>query len=486
MIKPKELQHTKVQKYGKRIKGPVLTSTKISGPGTSAGWLRHPFAVICPGLLYICIVHLYLLCSFRSERLRYVGDILFSRLMGLTWEQVDQPEQATQSDAWLISYGNPIPGVVSIPSCGLLQGTNLPQTPPPLFPNSDLPGLFPHSESGYAIPFDLLATAFWLLTDGWELQGSIPKDVYGRSDNRQHPLVLNGWVNRPLVEDYAHFLQSKFSREPLPEKPFSFRITLDIDEPWKHAHKPLWVQGGGLIKSLLHRDWGAVQERLRSLTGGPDPFYVFPELQDPNQILLFFLIDRHDPKDGRHTWRNPSYRNLIRWCVSQGFEIGIHPSYTSSTTPGRIQYEKERLEDITGQAIVHSRQHFLRYQNPKTFQELEACGIQHEYSICPTAANGYMRGMARPFPWYDLEQERMTGLMLHPVMVMDRALQKYQGHSAETAWDVIRTSAENTRQYGGAFVILWHNATLSETGEWRGWKKVWRQVEHYSREVNAC
>lgn len=406
--------------------------------------------------------------------------------MGLTWEILDNLEQATQSDALLISYGSPTPGVISIPSCGLLQQASLPPTPPPDHPDPDLPGLFPDTRPGYTVPFDMLATIFWLLTDGWELHGSIPKDIYGRSDNRQHPIVLKGWVNRPLIEDYASFLQSKFAGYSLPQNRFSFRITLDIDEPWKHAHKPLWIQGGGLIKSLLSGDRNGIQERFRSLMGGPDPFYVFPELNAPSEILLFFLIDRHDPKDGRHTWRSPFYRDLIRKCVDQGFEIGIHPSYTSSTTPGRIQYEKERLEDITGRAIIHSRQHFLRYQNPKTFQELEACGIKHDYSVCPTAANGFMRGMARPFPWYDTEQERITDLMLHPVMVMDRALQKYQGHSAATAWEVIRESAESTRNYKGEFVILWHNATLSESGEWKGWKKVWQQVEEYSREVNAC
>lgn len=431
---------------------------------------------------YICTVHILLITPYRSERLQYVCEVLFNRLLGLTWERVQFPLEQTIPDTFILSYGCQVEGALMLADSGFFATAELPAIPPKVYYSATVSGLFPVHSSESPFSFDLLASTFWILTDAWSLQGCLPLDPHGRVEDSAHPIVLNGWHKQPIIHQYAEALSRLIPGYTRIKRQGSFQITLDIDEPWKHAHKTLPIQIGGIAKSLLYGDLDSFKERIQSIFGKKDPFYIFPELGQPRNMILFFLLDHHDSRDGRHTWQNVAYRKLIQDCHKRGFQIGIHPSYTSSRVEGRIAFEKQKLEEIIEAPVKLSRQHFLRYRNPETFEALEACGIVHEYSLCPIHFCGYLRGMAIPFPWYDLKQERISNLMLHPVMVMDRALQKYQGFTAENAWDKIKQEAEICYSYGGEFVILWHNATLSESGEWKGWNKVWRNLLDFVNE----
>lgn len=403
--------------------------------------------------------------------------------MGLSWEIVHSVEAGETGESYLLTYGCTQDGISELPDAQFFVQNSLPDAVPQVNYTGKLQGLFPVKSEDLPFSFDLLATTFWILTDSWSIQGHLPLDNHGRVEDRHHPLVLNGWHTEPLIHKYAEAIGRLLPGFIPIQRKGTIQITLDIDEPWKHANKSLPIQAGGMAKSLLSGDLQMLQERLVSIVGKKDPYYIFPELTHPERLILFFLIDHHDSRDGRHTWQNKAYRQLIQECKKRGFQIGIHPSYTSSRVEGRIAFEKQKLEEIIEAPVKLSRQHFLRYQNPETFEALEACGIEHEYSLCPIHVCGYLRGMAIPYPWYDLKKDRITQILLHPVMVMDRALQKYQGYTADTAWVRIKTEAEKCLSFGGDFVILWHNATLSESGEWKGWKKIWHQLLDFMVEL---
>ena len=61
-------------------------------------------------------------------------------------------------------------------------------------------------------------------------------------------------------------------------------------------------------------------------------------------------------------------------------------------------------------------------------------------------------------------------------MVMDRTLEMYQGLSAQEALGSIKKAIAQTRAVGGKFVIILHNETFSDVGEWWGWQNVIRQM----------
>jgi len=428
---------------------------------------------------YICTVELILLTPFESNRLSYVCEILFSRLLGINFQIVAPSRFQHSEKAYALSYGCHVEGIPELSSTTFFAAQDLPQEIPPIQVDSNLPGLYPQKAGNRHFDFDVLASAFWILTDYWSYLGWVDRDRHGRVDDSKHPIIQNQWHTRPIIHLYAQALSKLLPGFQAPESRGSIQLTLDIDEPWKHAHKPWHIQWGGMAKAIISADFNSLKERINSLFFRKDPFYIFTEIQHPQDLTLFFLIDRKSSLDGRHTWQNSAYQKLIQKCQSLGYIIGIHPSYTSSEVAGRIAYEKEKLDRILGKQVTQSRQHFLKYRDPESFEELDSCGIRDEYSLCPIHVCGYLRGMAKAFPWYDIKRERISTLMLHPVMVMDRALQKYQGYTADNAWEKIKQEMEICLSFGGDFVILWHNTTLSETGEWKGWRLVWEQLQEY-------
>jgi hypothetical protein len=440
---------------------------------------RHSWRECSAELDYICTVELILLTPFESNRLSYVCEILFSQLLGINFQIVAPSRFLHSETTYALSYGCSVEGIPELNSSSFFASQNPPQESPPIQINSILPGLYPQKPGNKHFDFDILASAFWILTDYWSYLGWVDRDKHGRVDDSKHPIILNQWHTRPMVHLYAQAISKLLPGFQASERKGSIQLTLDIDEPWKHAHKPWPIQWGGMAKAILSLDINSLTERIKSIFLEKDPFYIFPEIQHPQHLTLFFLLDRQSSFDGRHTWQNPAYQELIQKCQSQGYRIGIHPSYTSSEVPGRIGAEKEKLEKILGGKVTLSRQHFLKYRDPATFEELESCGISEEYSLCPIHVCGYLRGMAQSFAWYNLKKDQKSHLNLHPVMVMDRALQKYQGYTADTAWEKIKQEMEACLSFGGDFIILWHNTTLSETGEWKGWRKIWSQLQEY-------
>ena len=91
-------------------------------------------------------------------------------------------------------------------------------------------------------------------------------------------------------------------------------------------------------------------------------------------------------------------------------------------------------------------------------------------------AAGFRAGIASPFQFFDLEENKITDLLIHPFQVMDASLQQYMKLSPEQAIGKIKEIVEEVKNVNGDFISLWHNESLSEWKEWTGWSEVYRQL----------
>jgi hypothetical protein len=85
---------------------------------------------------------------------------------------------------------------------------------------------------------------------------------------------------------------------------------------------------------------------------------------------------------------------------------------------------------------------------------------------------GYRAGIARPFYFYDIDNERKTRLKIVPFQVMDVTLFNYKKLDAQSAKEVILKLIKETRKAGGEFVSIWHNTSLLDTPDRKGWRDV--------------
>ncbi|MBN1199378.1 MAG: polysaccharide deacetylase family protein, partial [Bacteroidales bacterium] len=164
-------------------------------------------------------------------------------------------------------------------------------------------------------------------------------------------------------------------------------------------------------------------------------------------------------------------QSLVHWS-----DVGVHPSLSSYKHPGRLKKEVEGLGRATGKEITRSRQHFLKFILPDTFRHLARLGIQDDYSMGYPSHPGFRAGIAHPFRFFDLSANEEISLKIHPVPVMDVTFRDYLRLTPEESLSEIKQIIREVRLSNGEFISLWHNESLSDTGRWKGWRKLYEEV----------
>lgn len=83
---------------------------------------------------------------------------------------------------------------------------------------------------------------------------------------------------------------------------------------------------------------------------------------------------------------------------------------------------------------------------------------------------GFRAGISRPFFFYDLLEDRKSGLRITPFQLMDGTLIQYKGMTPETSVELITGMIDEIQKVGGLFVSIWHNTSLLESPEYEKWR----------------
>ncbi|MFK7969264.1 MAG: polysaccharide deacetylase family protein [Bacteroidia bacterium] len=401
----------------------------------------------------------YVISQHSGARLHYVCQVLFKDLLGVDFQLIDSVDAIPKGEPFLAyTHQSPQQARYHINPCGLL---------------ADEFGLEPCANPDeQGIAGDPLAAIFWWIT-GFPYQSEPCYDKHGRYDFAQYAHIQAGQHHAPQVYHFANLIREKMGIPKHPMKKPTGTVTIDVDQPWLFKHKPLGIQIGSIGKHLLKGDIQGAWRHFQTMLGGKDPNDTFDTIFQhtaPKYTRFFCLLERRHPNDTRHTWRNPAMNTLIRRIQAKGYGLGIHPSYTCYLRPDFIQEEIDHLTQITKTDTTHNRMHFLRYRQPETLRALISSGIRHDYSTGLYHDTGFVYGVAQPFPWFDLEQNEATELMLHPTIAMDRTLVDYLKLSPKEALGRVESLMNITKSVGGEFVLLIHNDSLSEFAEWKGWR----------------
>lgn len=91
---------------------------------------------------------------------------------------------------------------------------------------------------------------------------------------------------------------------------------------------------------------------------------------------------------------------------------------------------------------------------PHTYLHLIKIGITKDYSMGYERAIGFKAGTCTPFLWYDLQLEKTTHLLLHPVAATEKNLFPDKQTKAEAAIEKLHTLIENVKLVNGQFYFL--------------------------------
>lgn len=408
----------------------------------------------------------------RSPRLEVALEWTFTSVLGLGWKLVGEEDFGSVYSPWKLRYGGTSDGSAHrIEPHGLLSATDMLADPP-------------DEQEG-----DLLALIFWMGSRMEEHVDAAIRDGHGRFDPTACPSKERGWIGRPVCEEWAFRLGSQVlgadwpAHEARLKKEYTIESTVDVDSAFAFRGKPMWRTATALGRDLMTGRWDRANRRVRACRGlEQDPYDTYDRILRLHDACglkprWFFLLSRFGSHDKGVGAESRQLRSLMhRLEERHPGSVQWHPGYAAAGDAGSLEWEFEAFREIMGRPPSASRQHYLRMVPGVTRRRLLDLGVREDHTEGHAALAGFRGGFSRPRPWYDLEREKITELMLCPFAAMDATLNRYMGLEPDAAATHVSTLADTVRTMGGAFRLLWHNETLVPDGDWKGWDSAYPNV----------
>lgn len=419
-----------------------------------------------------------------TNRIRYTFSLFFEHLGKLDYEISSDSEIFDLEDVFILNYSTKkYDKGIHYPPAGLLNESGIKDEEPTFVSSGKLQGAFPSPKNAY-IGFDIFSSAFYFTTRYEEYLPHL-RDQYDRFDAKYSFAFKNGFLRKPMVNHYALFLfellESEFPKIKIKRTKYSYLNSIDIDNAWAYRQKGFVRTSAATLKDILTFNFKNLARRLGVIMGNKkDPYdnysYLF-DIQEKYNLksIYFFLLADYGLNDKNVPVWSKKFQSLIK-SISDRAKIGIHPSFGSNKKPEKLVKEIERLSLISKFEVIRSRQHFLILNMPETYRRLIQHEIKEDYTMGFATEVGFRASICTPFPFYDLDREEKTNLILYPFAVMEATLKFYMNTNQEQACDIIDGLIDEVRAVNGLFISLWHNETVSDEGLWYDWRKVYEHL----------
>ncbi|MDN7023715.1 hypothetical protein FGU65_02185 [Methanoculleus sp. FWC-SCC1] len=300
------------------------------------------------------------------------------------------------------------------------------------------------------------------------------RDGFGRFP---HYLSSSGSPFEPSVSEYLH---DRGYRIEYPDgHPFAVCLTHDIDT----VYQPSIAKAYTALRSLKSGDLpgglaGILQLRSRKL-----PLCNFRDimaLEEQYGATSSFYFLALAPGDEDYAYDVRELEAEVGAIADAGWEVGLHGGHRAYCDLQQLQAEKKRLEAVLNRSVVGYRNHFLRFQVPKTWRCLAEAGFAYDTTFGYADCVGFRNGMCHPFRPYDRTAGREIEIVEIPLAVMDVTLDIYMRLDARRAWEITRRIIDAAERCRGVATILWHNTSLGD-----GQRRFYEKILKYSAEKGA-
>lgn len=429
-----------------------------------------------------------------SSRLQYTCRLIFNQLLGIEFALTNNLEEYKNHRGPQINYSDVsvCPGEILVIPFGLLNEKGLRVFFPELSWQNEIPLMFP-AQNVSDLEFDVFSAVFYMVSR-YEEYLPFKADRHGRFSSDSGVAGRYGFVEKPVVNLWVEILEakliSKFPDLEFHKPEFSAILTVDIDNAYAIKHKGIIRGLGSMYKSLAEFEFSdfaykcMVHSRLV-----PDPFdtyhFIHKHVKEAHlHLIMFFLVGSRSKFDKNLDPGNIYFKRLIE-KESKIYSVGIHPSYSSNGSHEKLSKEVNILRKIIKRKIKKTRQHYLKLSFPNTYQNLIKEGIEEDYTMGFHDMPGFRAGIANPFYFYDLSLEKETNLKIVPFQVMDATLNHYQKLNPEHAIEKINQIMATVKKVNGTFVAVWHNESLSNWREWKGWLPVFEHLTDKMKKRNG-
>ena len=339
-----------------------------------------------------------------------------------------------------------------------------------------LDSLLGERPGGVYMPYDLIASAFYFLSQ-WEETVIPDRDSHGRFPyDRALATQLN--LSENIVDIYLDLFiallntagNERWPQVKIPTWPgaisFVACLTHDVDVISKSRLSRLKFMWDHLIQPTIGHRQTPLHERayfaLKTLFDRQDPYWTFPALVEMERVLGFtasyyFQAGKNSSRQNYYSLLTPPVCDFITHLRQNDFEVGLHGTYLSAFDEEAFLQEKATLTAAVGEAPAGHRQHYLRMDYAITLPIYERAELQYDATLGYAEHEGYRNQFSYPYQPFNHKAGRPFRFLELPTVIMDATLGGYRNMPAADAWRVIVTWLERTCTRQGCITILWHN-----------------------------
>ncbi|WP_369047926.1 polysaccharide deacetylase family protein [Tenacibaculum sp. UWU-22] len=419
-----------------------------------------------------------------KPRVRYIFKHIFTRILQIPVDFTVTVEEFVAHNGPKMSYTKvPLGAEFFVKSHDLLfeQGVNNLEI---IMNQWDEVSCFFSTGAKSAIPFDIFAASFYLITRYEEYLPQV-KDQHNRFTAAESLAYKHNFLEKPVIDIWAYklldALKEKFPDYPYKSRKYSFISTIDVDNAYAYKYKNFVRTVGGFLNDLYQLQIVNIWNRFSIVFRiKKDPYYTFDKIIDLKKkynvkTIFFFLVGDYTTYDTNISTAKNKIKLLIKDMVDYA-RVGLHPSYFTMNDAQLLKKEKQRLEAIVNMPVTQSRQHYLRFTLPETYQNLIDLEIMEDYSMGYAGQVGFRASTCTPFYFYNLDFEIQTPLKIFPFALMDTTLNDYLNLTPKQSLGKIRDLKNQVKQVNGTFITLFHNESLSNYQRWKGWQRLYESM----------
>lgn len=433
--------------------------------------------------------------NFIQER-KYIVEVIFSDFLGLEFEIIiseSRNYQIVLNNGKIIEFEDELWSDLNEKD-GFIRKENIPEKVPfaknVFLLEKDIPIIFGNKkintiDKKIICGIDIFASSFFMLTR-WEEIVIEEKDKHNRFPCELSLAQKNNFHHRPIVNEYVEMLWNMLQKlgcsQKRKQRNFEIIPTHDIDFLFKFNSPKDLIKAvaGDLIKrksiKLAFKTFSDYFKVKSGKIKDPyDTFDYFMNISEANNVKsnFYFIAGHKNEPDVRYNFCKTETKKIIENIISRGHKVGIHGGYSSFDNEKQFEKEVNRFKKFEVD-VVQGRQHYLRFENPKTWRIWNERGMKYDSTIGYTNDSGFRAGVCYEYPVFDVIQRKKLNLIERPLIFME-TVSKQKYHQKENFIKHCLSLKKTVKKYNGQFVFLWHNSNLNNY-YWEEFKNVYPQI----------
>jgi len=417
-----------------------------------------------------------------TPRVRYVFKHICKRILGVEVDFTSKVEDFIAHDSIKMSYTKqPLSGEIFVRSHTLLFEQGLSDIDISIQNWEDTKGFFPTGDKSH-LRFDIFAASFYLLSRYEEYLPHV-SDEFGRFRASESLAKKGGFLDQPIIDIWAYklkdVLQERFTNFKFPERSYKITPIIDVPSAYLYRNRGLLRTIGGILKDIGRFRFKQLYERFSVLFGTKrDPYDAFNwiinrQKKSNFKFTVFFLIGSYSTYDKNVSIHKAEFVSLIK-SVADYCNVGLKISYFTLEDLQRLKKERQRLEQITNVGLEAVRNSYSKLNLPNTYRNLVELEVHQDYTMGYIDEMGFRAGTCTPFMFYDLGYEVQTPLQINPYHCLDYVLLQHQSQLDKK--EHLQHFIKKIKAVNGTFCPVFHNYSLSNTEEWKGFRELFNLV----------